>query len=1117
MSSVEYFLEQGLLPFVGRKEEIERLLTFWKGTIESQRLRVFLLTAEAGAGKSRLLEEFVSLIEQSEGLVIHVKLYPDGANNLIALIAQSLKRKSDEQQLSGIRSGESLNDVTAALRRLSRLRPVLLILEDLHLLPEETLPDLGSLLGQLADETLSILACARPVKLQARSLLERALIESLTMKGIEPNSIVDLWRTLFTEEPKKWVATILYEATFGNGLALRSAFRALLQRGGIEQRSSSDLWRMTLSKPEFELLVRQSVSLVVEGLVAQLSSEMRRDASRIAMLGEVFARESAEHILGSAECVNALQATGLILAASHLPSPIAGYIPETSFFSLSHTYPTSRSPLLVFTHSLLHSYLVAEANPEEVALYELLANNSPLYSYVPFRLLRSIPVPDGIEGSTLGNAIRRSLVEAQRLDQNSNWREGHKVWETAEHFFLHLRQKVSAEVFRHYSIVLKTISLALWRREMGSERWLSRLDEVMVETEGYDTDWSAHARILVCSHWCSHFGRANYQNSFLAEEMVESVLERFPKYRLDTPYVYFVEIVTLLAVRVDDGARVLQIQDLFNTMLADPELPSHVRSSAIRRLPRFFLQEISSEEEIEKKDDLIALIEEEIDEMNPYFGTSKGIFQLNVGRFKASLDLGERVMQVSRDWGAWSNVITCGLICAISEAALGRSISVVQQRLVELTDDVVKHGTFPLAKRMSLNAFLHVAVFLGVEDLGAVVTEPFGVTLDDLHSHRQGLIGLWAGQNDLIQKFPEEQPSGDLYIPNNSLILWITCINEGDEQSWNALSLLLQEPVLQLRDILAIQGSVRLWNHFHDLETAENDKEFIAVATGALCRGLNWLYRRGAYAFMSPLIDLLQKLGQNQEVEDWRAKSQGENVDQGATVEEFVDDTNALIQVSMLGTIRVAVSAEGFAPLRGVRIRTLLGLMVADQLITRPLSSQEFLRLAGGDDPDPEHARKKKNMGVVRLREIMGREAILTDQETPRLNTELVKVDLLEANKFIQEATLATSEGVLVRALPLIEKSLNITAGEVAFPTLYDNFFEAVRGDFEHRLRKSVLDIAQGLIDEGDQPRAEGLLRKAFMLLPGEEEIGEMLQNILVISGNRVEAERIRMSMGLPS
>ncbi|MCB9214269.1 MAG: hypothetical protein H6616_00225 [Ignavibacteria bacterium] len=48
---------------------------------------------------------------------------------------------------------------------------------------------------------------------------------------------------------------------------------------------------------------------------------------------------------------------------------------------------------------------------------------------------------------------------------------------------------------------------------------------------------------------------------------------------------------------------------------------------------------------------------------------------------------------------------------------------------------------------------------------------------------------------------------------------------------------------------------------------------------------------------------------------------------------------------------------------------------------------------------------------------------------------------------------------------------------------------------------------------EGEASRAETLLRRAFDLLSGDEEIGETLRQALIASGNRVEAARVKMAM----
>jgi len=49
------FLNHGILPFVGRDSELERLVRFWSSTIDAGGLRTALLVGEAGIGKSRLV------------------------------------------------------------------------------------------------------------------------------------------------------------------------------------------------------------------------------------------------------------------------------------------------------------------------------------------------------------------------------------------------------------------------------------------------------------------------------------------------------------------------------------------------------------------------------------------------------------------------------------------------------------------------------------------------------------------------------------------------------------------------------------------------------------------------------------------------------------------------------------------------------------------------------------------------------------------------------------------------------------------------------------------------------------------------------------------------------
>lgn len=213
----------------------------------------------------------------------------------------------------------------------------------------------------------------------------------------------------------------------------------------------------------------------------------------------------------------------------------------------------------------------------------------------------------------------------------------------------------------------------------------------------------------------------------------------------------------------------------------------------------------------------------------------------------------------------------------------------------------------------------------------------------------------------------------------------------------------------------------------------------------------------------------------------------------------------------MLGSIEAQTPDGTIMQIRGGRLRLLLGLLVADRMLARPLGHREFCRIAGGEE-DAERARKTMNGAVMRLRETVGEDTIMTDGETPSLNLELVDVDLLEALRLMREAGDAMRARLLARALSAVREALDIWNGDVPFPTLYQSFFEAAREDFESGLRTTTMTVARALLAEDDPAGAENLLRRATAILPGDAEIAELLIAALERSGRKTDAERLRLS-----
>ena len=228
-------------------------------------------------------------------------------------------------------------------------------------------------------------------------------------------------------------------------------------------------------------------------------------------------------------------------------------------------------------------------------------------------------------------------------------------------------------------------------------------------------------------------------------------------------------------------------------------------------------------------------------------------------------------------------------------------------------------------------------------------------------------------------------------------------------------------------------------------------------------------------------------------------------------------DQDHRMMVTMIGRIEVRPADPSAMPARprGARQKSLLGTMVANELMGGRLARSEFLQAAGieVDHNDPKLARDAVNSAIYRLRDIVGHDGIVTDHEIPRLNLDVVRVDLLDAASLLRNATEALQHGRPARARDAAIRALQHIQGEVPFPTLYEGLFEELRDDLENRLRLVVLRTATQALREGDAEGAESLAGPAWGMLPGDDEIGELYCRALEAQGRRADAERVRKLM----
>jgi hypothetical protein len=280
----------------------------------------------------------------------------------------------------------------------------------------------------------------------------------------------------------------------------------------------------------------------------------------------------------------------------------------------------------------------------------------------------------------------------------------------------------------------------------------------------------------------------------------------------------------------------------------------------------------------------------------------------------------------------------------------------------------------------------------------------------------------------------------------------------------------------------------------------------------SLVQTLDAFAERSLPRFMRPLLEEHIGYFTEGEVEKWRGRIAALVRERGERKEvDGVADQR--LHVQMLGTVQIQLPGKAPARIKGSRNRVMLALLVAGNMLAHPLDHAEFCALASGIGDDHQQARRAANVAVHRLRELLGEDAVLTDEEIPRLNRDRVEVDLLHADTRLRESLAALREGNLARAVPAIIEGLEIVGNEIPFPSFYDDFFESVREDFAARLRSGTLRIARSLLLERDVPAAERLLRIAMTAMPGDAEVAELLQQALFALNQKTEAERVRRKM----
>jgi class 3 adenylate cyclase len=326
--------EKGLSPLAGRSEELQRLNRLWDLAKKGQGQVVFIV-GEAGIGKSRLVFEFHRFLsnENITWLEGHGTAY--GANMPFLPLIDLLKRnfrieEGDSEQLiiqkieEGLRRlGEEATERAPYLKFLfsvdpgdslipsmdpqgrrrmifdsirlmtihgSKLRPLILVLEDLHWIDHDSEDFLKYVIDSLATLPVLLICTYRPG--YANPFGERTFYNRISLKTLEERESLDLAKSVIgvgnLPEP---IAPLILERAEGNPFYIEEIAKSFEEMGGLRRVEAVEA-AVDLDK----IQIPTSIQDILMARVDRLPEEQKNALQIAAVIGREFTARLLERI-----------------------------------------------------------------------------------------------------------------------------------------------------------------------------------------------------------------------------------------------------------------------------------------------------------------------------------------------------------------------------------------------------------------------------------------------------------------------------------------------------------------------------------------------------------------------------------------------------------------------------------------------------------------------------------------------------------------------------------------------------------------------------------------------------------------------------------------------------
>lgn len=1103
------------VPFVGRRKELAAIAAFCKDIWEGEELAVCWLQGEAGIGKSALVSQAETWLKVSDRIIITIRLYPYAVNSVASLLAETLNATPSVARLLTGSVHHSLPSILTALRRLVRLRPLTLIIEDLHLLEGETCVEFHALLQGLCNESLPVLCVSRIATGEAYTGILPYLRKSIEIPPLKQNEVEELTSAPLLQRLHV-DGTNLYEASRGYPLILQGLVREMYSLSIADQEfgksKQAGLW---LLNNRADL----SIKRLAEAFMSGLTEQEKEMTQRLAILGERFSAQAAALLIQDAPVlIDRLLQQGIIVRSTSFSLPLYG--------------PHDSAIPYRFNHTLLFEELLRKAAIDEESIIHLIEQRPPLYSLTLFQQLEGAS-PSSIQPERLQEVIRTIVQEAgvQELRVAFDRKIATLLCQYAEQLYQRRREEFSSEQQRMLLLELLVAEVRLLRQRFVTQGQIDKLEELTRLTESPQSEGMALYRSLCLSNRLHHYF-GNEREIVNALQEAEELIERFPSLLSTKEFMYVIAYLASQCATVDPQAGLLRIQAIFDKIMAvaDPALQTSSLSFVGTQILYSTTTMATTPQELERairfSHDLHSFLAAHCNERDALVLESiRAYVFFMAGCIPEAMEIFHHYrdsIQYSRDIA----LMYVRRTLIVAQSAIGIPIPQLEARFLEhLTLVKEMEG---LNENDSSDSLPRSYWILAIE----AMTQ--GYLRGNIHWGEQLALRIADNKsNGLRTTLPMNKAAA--YSDKNGLASYTTDPRFGPlvqaaiehvEDLTDAISTIrsfLVQGVMHLPSLLELQtvlDLVQMAQIENGLQDGSNRlQEINDEIAAAIRQAIDWCVKKQMPGYAIPFLRFGRAYISQKEVGTLSAKVErlAEQLPEKLNLYDLVrkeeaDGRNSLSVIGTIaGTAPSAMPEKQLLRFQGARVRRMVALIAAHQIMQRPLSIAEFRHIATGMDQDAEKTAAYTRTLLWRIRSVLGSESIIADGDAPpRFNPDHIRVDLIEASDYLDHCAKAVSEARPRQAREAAMNALSIVGEGPIYPTLYDEFFEAARLDFEIRLWNSVRSTATLLRREGDLEEAERLLRAALHAMPGDEELLEELAEILGLLGRNAEAVALR-------